>query len=211
MNDRLRRFKGLLALAIRRQKGGVLFLVGLLAVLWAGWVVFPPLMYTSTEQPLKFSHLVHQGKDAALTCNDCHPFRPDGSFAGIPSIKVCADCHGEAIGTTPDEKRLVDEYVTPGKEVPWLVYSRQPMNAYFSHVQHVKTAKIACEECHGDHGGSDELPPYQVNRISGYSRAIGGASTAGKAILPTELMRMDTCAECHEKNGRRSGCLECHK
>ena len=51
MNDRLRRFKGLLALGIRRQKGRVLFLVGLLAVLWAGWVLFPPLMYSSTEQP----------------------------------------------------------------------------------------------------------------------------------------------------------------
>jgi hypothetical protein len=189
----------------------MLFFVGLMGMLWFGWRVFPPLLYSSTEQPFQFSHAVHSGEAAGMSCADCHPFRDDGSFVGLPPLSVCLDCHEEAIGETRQERIFIEKYVTPRKEVPWLVYSRQPMNAYFSHAAHVTTAKFTCEECHGEHGTSESIPPYQVNRISGYSRAIGGASSAGRAVLPTEVMRMDTCANCHVKHGRNSPCLECHK
>lgn len=196
--------------AIGRHAGTILFLAGLGGALAFGWGVFPSLMYSSTEQPIQFNHKIHMD-EAGMSCADCHPFRDDGTFAGIPPLAKCAECHEEPIGETPQEKAFVEEYVAKGREVPWLVYSRQPMNAYFSHVAHVTTGKFPCEECHGDHGATTSVPPYQVNRISGYSRAVGGAAIAGRPVLPTEVMRMDTCSDCHEAHGRRSPCLECHK
>ena len=96
----------------------------------------------------------------------------DGRFAGIPRIDNCAACHTEPQGETTDEKRLVEEYVTPAREIPWLVYSRQPENVRFPHAIHVKRAKIACERCHGAHAESDALPLHETNRITGYSRDV---------------------------------------
>jgi len=192
-----------------RWRGKVLFGIGLAGALAFGWGVFPTWMYRSSEQPIQFNHRLHRD-EADMACADCHPFREDGTFAGIPGIAKCAECHEEPIGDSAAEKAFVEDYVAKGREVSWSVYSRQPMNAYFSHVAHVTAGGIACEACHGDHGSSESLPPYLVNRISGYSRAVGVAS-AGTPVLPTEVMRMDTCSDCHEAHGRHSPCLECHK
>lgn len=196
--------------AVGRYKGTLLFLVGLGGALGFGWGVFPSLMYSSTQQPIQFNHKIHMD-EGGMACADCHPFRDDGTFAGIPTVAQCAECHEEPIGESPQEKAFVEDYIAKGREVEWRVYSRQPMNAYFSHVAHVKNGKFTCEECHGDHGATTSVPPYQVNRISGYSRAVGNHEIAGRPVLPTEVMRMDTCSDCHEAHGRRSPCLECHK
>lgn len=192
-------------------RGWVMFLSGVILMLAFGWGVFPSLIYTSQEQPLQFSHRVHTGESVGMTCEDCHSFRSDGSFTGIPKLEKCATCHAAQVGTTAEEKQLVDEYVTGAREIPWNVYSRQPMNAYFSHIQHVKTAKIACADCHGDHGSSDRLPAVQVNRISGYRRATDSEAVSGVGFMPSEIMSMDDCAHCHARNGRSENCLQCHK
>jgi c(7)-type cytochrome triheme protein len=87
--------------------------------------------------------------------------------------------------------------VTPGREIPWLVYSRQPENVRFPHAVHVKQAAIACERCHGAHGESDRLPVHETNRITGYSR---------------ELTKMSDCESCHAEHfPERTACLACHK
>ncbi len=195
---------------LSRHMGTLMFLAGLIGMLIFGWVFFPSMIYTSTEQPLQFNHKIHMD-EGGMECADCHPFRADGTFASLPTLQQCAECHEEPIGDSEAEKAFIDEYVTPGKEVNWYVYSRQPMNAYFSHIAHVKTGGFSCEECHGDHGNSESIPPYQTNIISGYSRAVGGQAMAGREVLPTEVMRMDTCSDCHIKHGRRTPCLECHK
>jgi hypothetical protein len=118
-----------------------------------------------------FNH--RTGETNGMTCDMCHEFAEDGRFKGIPATAKCAECHSTALGSTETEKRLIEEFITPGKEIPWKVYSRQPDNAYFSHATHVTRGKLTCEECHGPHGSSSELPAYQVNRISGYSRTSG--------------------------------------
>ena len=43
----------------------------------------------------------------------------------------------------------------------------------------MKLAELKCEDCHGPHGASDTLRPYEENRISGYSRDIWGGSISG--------------------------------
>jgi hypothetical protein len=59
------------------------------------------------------------------------------------------------------------------REVPWLVYSRQPDCVFFSHVAHVKMGKMDCVTCHGPIGESESLKPFQQNRITGYSDIWG--------------------------------------
>lgn len=194
-----------------KHRGTAIFVAGFLAALALGWFAFPALLYESRNQPFDFSHKVHTGESIGMTCEDCHTFSPTGSFTGIPRLEKCAGCHAQAVGTTEAEKILVEEYVTPNKEIPWLVYSRQPQNAYFSHIQHVKVAGLECASCHGSHGSSDHLKPYQVNRISGYSRDIWGRSIGRIVREPGEGMKMDDCARCHRERGVKESCLMCHK
>jgi hypothetical protein len=184
---------------------------GLAVALCAGWIVFPYLLYSRTRQPLEFSHRTHVGEKGGMACNDCHPIREDGRFAGIPPTAKCAECHQEALGSTPAEKALVEEYVRKGREIPWLVYSRQPDNAYFSHSAHVKLGRVPCDRCHGPRGTSDRLPVFQGNRLSGYSRDIWGHSLARVALASWEGKKMTDCARCHQQLGKQESCLDCHK
>ena len=173
------------------------FSAGLALALVLGWVGFPHLLYARAEQPLRFSHRVHASDKTGFSCPDCHPIGEDGHFAGIPKIDSCAGCHAEPQGSSADEKRLVEEYVRPAREIPWLVYARQPENVRFPHAIHVKRAGIACERCHGPVGTSESLPPRLTNRISGYSR---------------DLRKMSDCEGCHaETRHARTACLACHK
>jgi len=190
--------------------GRVWPLLGLASGLLAGWVALPFFLYARQDQPLAFNHKVH-AEAAAMACADCHGFRADGSFAGIPSVKACADCHSEAQGASKAERTLVDDFVTPGREIPWRVYARQPDNVYFSHAPHVRRAGIACRRCHGDHGQSTDTPVYQFNRISTYSRNIWGPRISGGGPNPWDSMKMSDCCACHREHGVRDHCLMCHK
>jgi hypothetical protein len=190
----------------------MVFAGGFAVMLAAGWIGLPVVLYSRTAQPLQFNHRVHTDKAKGnMACADCHALRADGSFAGIPRIVSCAACHAEPIGSSAAEKRLVAEYVKPGHEVPWLVYSRQPVNARFSHAIHVTRAKLACKTCHGDHGRSEGLRDYEQNRISGYSRDIWGRNLARVGLSPGDGMKMSDCESCHRERGVVAGCLGCHR
>ena len=58
------------------------FFVGLVSHLFAGWVIFPLLLYAEKQQPIDFSHRLHV--EELGECEGCHYFREDGSFSGIP-------------------------------------------------------------------------------------------------------------------------------
>jgi hypothetical protein len=175
-----------------------------------GWLFLPRAFFRSVEQPLEFSHKVH-GESVGLACADCHAVTGDGRFTGIPSVRRCAECHETPLGATDAEKTLVEMYVKPGREIPWLVYARQPDNVYFSHVQHVKTAALECALCHGDHGTSERLRPYGVDRVSGYSRDLSARTLGGVRPGPAWGLRMDDCMRCHAAKGAPGSCLTCHK
>ena len=196
---------------LARQKSNAFFLIGLVSALVVGWKLFPLALYERTEQPLQFSHQVHIGDDAGMDCTDCHTFRADGSFVGIPPAEMCLDCHEEAIGESEHEAKLVDEYLGPEREIPWRVYSKQPVNVYFSHAPHVMLAEIECSECHGDHGESERLRPFEKNRITGYSRDVWGPSLSRMGPGSDRGMKMMDCANCHSERGVVDCCLLCHK
>ena len=193
-----------------KHRGKILFLAGMVAALAAGWRGFPVVLYQQVPQPVDFSHRVHAEK-AGVKCEDCHFLREDGTFTGVPVLDKCSGCHAQAMGATLKEKNFIARYVTPNREIPWKVYSRQPMNVWFSHAPHIKLAKFECKECHGAHGNTDKLRPYEQNRISGYSRDIWGQSIARVGFEPRRTMKMDDCADCHRKHGREHSCMECHK
>jgi hypothetical protein len=126
-------------------------------------------------------------------------------------MEKCAGCHSERIGTSHAEATLVDTYIKPGNETPWLVYAQQPANVWFSHAIHVKRAGLTCAECHSTYGESDQVKLYEVNRISGYSRDIWGHSISRLRRAPHDGMKMSDCEDCHRRHHVEVGCLGCHE
>lgn len=193
------------------SRNGLVFGFGLVAALVAGWVLFPRALYVQRPQPLVFLHKTHAEKSGVADCNECHTLRDDGAFAGIPATEKCAGCHSERMGDSKAEATLVDNYIKPGRATPWLGYAEQPANVCFSHAIHVKRAGLACRECHSTHGESDQVPVYEINRISGYSRGIWGHSISRLRRAPHEGMKMSDCEICHQRHGVEVGCLGCHQ
>jgi len=187
------------------------FALGLACALLAGWLVFPHELYVQQRQPLEFHHKTHAAKSGVADCSQCHVLRDDGSFAGVPSLEICAGCHAAQMGQSKSEAALVDGYIKPGRAVPWLVYAQQPANVWFSHAVHVKGAGLACKQCHADYGESDREPVFERNRISGYSRDIWGHSISRLRRAPGDGMKMSDCEDCHRKHDVAVGCLGCHQ
>ncbi len=193
--------------------GAAPFIIGLVAALVVGWWLFPKALYSQKTQPIRFSHVVHV-ETGGMVCDDCHYIREDGTFTGIPSTEMCAECHTFTIGEDPAEKEFVDEYVTPGKEVEWVVYQKQPDNAYFTHAAHnfeqctmchmdvYEEQKDLCNECHPPVSDTDTPPPAFVNRITNYTKTT---------------MKMWECEACHAIPDHMDGtnadnaCHTCHK
>jgi hypothetical protein len=194
------------------------FIFGLVASMIVGWVVFPTLLYSKKNQPVNFNHALHVN-EVENGCQSCHFFRKDGTFSGIPTIESCRSCHESVQGETEEEARFVSHYVDKDREVPWLVYSKQPDCVFFSHAAHTVTANMECVTCHGHIGESDRSPIYEVNRITGYSRNIWGKNIAGIKFNTWDRMKMDDCSACHVRENVRQtsiqtekgGCFVCHQ
>jgi len=194
------------------------FFIGLAASLVLGWVVFPQLLYSQKEQPIKFNHAMHN-ELVDNGCESCHFFREDGSYSGVPKLAQCIDCHEEVQGESAEEEKFVTQYVQQEREVPWLVYSRQPPCVFFSHAAHVKMGQMDCVTCHGPVGESETLKTYEANRITGISRDIWGSNIAGFKKNSWDRMKMDDCSECHLRENvnqnsvqtHKDGCFVCHK
>ncbi|MCF8068283.1 MAG: cytochrome c family protein [Desulfobacterales bacterium] len=194
------------------------FIAGLVISLIVGWIIFPKLLYSKKDQPINFNHKLHL-EEVDNSCESCHFFREDGTYAGVPTLAQCIDCHEEVEGDSPDEERFVNEYVAKNKEVPWLIYSRQPDCVFFSHAAHVKGAGMDCQTCHGEIGESESLKPYEENRVTGYSRDIWGKNISGITTHTWESMKMDDCAKCHAEakveassvQTKKDACFVCHK
>lgn len=194
------------------------FIFGLVASLVVGWVVFPKLLYSQKRQPVDFNHALHMDL-VDDSCQSCHFFRADGTYSGVPKLAQCIDCHEDVNGEDPEEEKFVTQYVALEREVPWLVYSRQPDCVFFSHAAHVINGKMDCVSCHGHIGESTSLKVYEENRITGYSRDIWGKNIAGFKRNSWDRMKMDDCAACHRENNvnqgsvqtHRGGCFVCHQ
>ena len=192
------------------MRGFIPFAAGAALALAAGWIAFPYAIYKSRPEPVDFSHKVHADK-AGAKCEDCHAFRDDGTYAGVPALDKCAGCHAAPMGTTAAEKKFIDGYVTPNREPVWFSYARQPENVYFSHAAHVKLGGLKCEQCHGAEGAGDHLRPYRQDRISGYSRDVLPIAGERHGRGMSRGMSMDDCIACHRQRGLERSCLDCQQ
>jgi c(7)-type cytochrome triheme protein len=136
-------------------------------------------------QPMAMSHKRHM--EANMKCITCHPGAEDQVLAQFPTVVECMDCHHKAKGTEPDEP-LVRQYAERQQEIPWIRVDRLPGHVYFSHGDHVTSAKMKCEECH-----------------------LGILAAQKPLVLPDIFMRMEDCMRCHREKQASNQCKVCHK
>jgi len=97
-------------------------------------------------QPVPFSHKHHVADDG-IDCRYCHTAVEQSSFAGIPSTKVCMDCHSQ-IWADSAVLEPVRESIRNGQSIPWTRVHSLPGFVYFDHSIHVKKG-VGCSTCHG--------------------------------------------------------------
>ena len=157
------------------------------------------------EQPIKFSHKLHAGKNK-IDCQYCHHSASKSKHAGIPSVNICMNCHTgikkgndeeataeiqkiyDAIGFDPEMGAYIEDYEE--KPVKWVKVHNLPDLAYFNHSQHVEVANLECQNCHGP------VETYTVGRVSSVE---DNNKTKGAIELSKPTLTMGWCIECHNK------------
>ncbi len=127
---------------------GAVFIVGF--VLWViGGIVRSPYATDQgirREQPVPFSHQ-HHVAGLGIDCRYCHTSVETSSFAGIPPMATCMNCHSQ-IWTNADMLEPVRASYASGKPLIWSRVHRLPDFVHFNHSIHVSKG-IGCATCHG--------------------------------------------------------------
>jgi len=159
--------------------------IGIMILVTVGYLVFLPKK--EIRQPLQYNHKVHI-ETAGLVCQDCHATVQSSSSATIPRLETCSMCHSESpISESPEERKLL-EFVSAGKEIPWVRVYGVPDHVYFSHRRHVTQGKLECSACHGN--------------VAEFTRPVTSA------FAP---VTMERCMGCHRESGVTNDCLTCHR
>jgi hypothetical protein len=140
------------------------------------------------DQPIAFVHTVHVAEEE-IPCIDCHEGAEEADHATIPLAEVCADCHEEAIGESPEEAKLVG-FITRGERIPWRRVHRLQDHVRFSHRRHIVAGRILCEQCHGE-VAERELP--FARPFINFNRELG----------------MERCVACHLESGNPRASIDC--
>jgi len=162
-------------------------------ILIGGWVAIFALcpglsaaLSKSTVQPIAFNHRLHV-QENGLECVECHTYVKTQTFAGLPSIEKCLECHEEALTDSPEEEKIRQAAATAAP-LAWNRLYKVPDHVYYSHRRHVAAGQIPCAECHGPIAEATTPPPKALNEIT-----------------------MKFCMACHERTGITNDCIACHK
>ena len=98
------------------------------------------------SQPVQFSHK-HHVNDDGIDCRYCHTSVEESSFAGIPSTKICMNCHTQIWAESPILAPVRESFRT-GKSLEWTRVNNLPGFVYFDHSIHVHKG-VGCATCHG--------------------------------------------------------------
>jgi hypothetical protein len=98
------------------------------------------------SQPVQFSHK-HHVSDDGIDCRYCHTSVEESSFAGIPSTKICMNCHTQIWAESPILAPVRESFRT-GKSLEWTRVHSLPGFVYFDHSIHVHKG-VGCVTCHG--------------------------------------------------------------
>lgn len=158
---------------------------------WALAGKFSPQMLQ--QQPIAFNHQKHvSGKDG-IKCVTCHRSVEKDTFATLPQVDTCMDCHAIVMRMSPKklEKKpefgKLKQFVKAGF-IPWRRIYREPEYVFFSHRRHVSVGKLNCANCHGD-----------VSKLT------------SPAVRPLINQSMDWCMNCHLQRQASQDCIACHK
>ncbi|MFN6943392.1 MAG: cytochrome c3 family protein [Cytophagaceae bacterium] len=129
----------------------VVFVVMLVRGCWMGFMAIGVEQGYAPVQPIPFSHALHAG-EYEIDCNYCHTGAAKGKQAGIPSLNICMNCHGQITsGPIYGEEAIatVREAYEKNTPIQWVRIHNLPDLAYFNHSQHVDVGGIKCQTCHG--------------------------------------------------------------
>ena len=147
-------------------------------------IFFKTVIGEGVKQPIQFNHKSH--KEQGLECITCHQYVEEQTFAGLPKIEVCLECHEEPI-TDSSEEEKIRTFHKEAIPVKWISLYNQPDHVFFSHRRHIRLGQIDCRVCHGEFDETTS-PPRR----------------------PLVTLTMDDCMECHEKKRESNDCLVCH-
>jgi hypothetical protein len=141
-----------------------------------GWVLYvlgrsPYVTQThiARGQPIPFSHQHHVGQ-LGIDCRYCHTSVEVSSYAGMPSTKICMNCHQE-IWVGSEMLEPVRASYRTGRPIVWERVHNLPDFVYFYHDIHVNKG-VGCVECHGR---VDQMP----------------------LLYQEATLLMEWCLECH--------------
>jgi len=127
--------------------GGVAVLLALLAAVAAiNRSSYLTEVRVARAQPVQFSHK-HHVSDDGIDCRYCHTSVENSSFAGIPSTKICMNCHTQIWADSPMLEPVRASFRT-GKSLEWTRVHNLPGFVYFDHSIHVNKG-VGCSTCHG--------------------------------------------------------------
>jgi hypothetical protein len=127
---------------------GGLFLVVVLALFFAAInrSSYITEVGVARAQPVPFSHKHHVGDDG-IDCRYCHTSVEGAAFAGIPSTKICMNCHSQIWADSPVLAPVRESFRT-GQSIEWTRVHNLPKFVYFDHSIHVSKG-VGCTTCHG--------------------------------------------------------------
>ncbi len=106
----------------------------------------------NVDQPIPFSHK-HHVTDDGLDCRYCHTTVENSSYAGIPAVKICMNCHSQIFSSSPILAPVRDAFKN-NKPIVWNRVYVLPDFVYFDHSIHVQKG-VGCTTCHGQ---IDQMP-----------------------------------------------------
>ncbi len=164
---------------MKRSRIPLLILAIVIALLLILWGYGP-----SYDQPISYNHKLHI--EQGLECISCHRYVMEQTFASIPGVDVCLECHEEPLTESREEEKI-RQFAESGTDIPWMQVYEVPDHVFFSHRRHVSVAEIACEECHGEIEGREK--PF---------------------TRPLIDLSMEFCIDCHKGSGATEDCVACH-
>jgi hypothetical protein len=127
--------------------GGIGFIVVLVTTLAAiNRSSYMTEVGVARSQPVQFSHK-HHVSDDGIDCRYCHTSVEESSFAGIPSTKICMNCHTQIWAESPILEPVRESFRT-GRSLEWTRVHNLPGFVYFDHSIHVHKG-VGCVTCHG--------------------------------------------------------------
>jgi hypothetical protein len=142
-----------------------------------------PTWQPRPEQPIAFPHTQHVTV-LGLDCEYCHRTVSEDSYAGMPALELCMDCHIAVQPPGNEEIQTLVTHFNEGEPVNWARVHQMPDHVHFVHSVHINFG-FDCAECHGDVAEQNYVE--QVRDL-----------------------RMGDCIDCHREWGAPTDRSVCH-